>query len=668
MLRDGDPEAHHPSDQVRGYTLYCRKFHSTVLKQQASVDGCVYFTRPGSIRGYRLPPNKQLVDDFPVFSLYEERDTRRFSEFVADRLAAGDPDFAAEFAKGRYIQDRNLLRQVAASLRTSTARPFVLLDEQRRGFAVCLNVLEQVRREKDRRQVVIVQGPPGSGKSALAANLWIESAERFADGGNIVFVTTSSCQSTNWEQTFEVHAALPEARFLTKRSNDFNPGLTGQIVARLRRAGHPMDYHDWQSCLKVFHAAEYPTRVPDLNHHISIVDEAHALINPESHDIGFASGWTVQAGPQAYHIIRASQISVFLLDGRQSYRDNETTSVDDIREFAKRLGADVTEVSLEGQQFRCGGSVEYLNWVEQLLAGKTPEGDSSRWRRTAANPDRPFLFELVDTPADLDARLAPLADGGEAVRLVSSYSVPWKTSYDPATQKKWVRPADYKRFMASIAPEQCDFRIPFLRAGHKETWSRPWNFAPKEDYTLFIQAPPGSMMARNPLAEVGCPYVLRGFDYDYLGVLWLEDLVWRSGRWIIQPAHVHETAIKSTLAAPRKDLLSKRHDTRGSGPPRAHYPGLPDPAQPRNQGDLPLRPRRGDPAASGRDYRDLRARAESAAQDPGSGNKGPHIPRGPAAGVARGAEPPGDRPSGNMTKAVPHARRITPGGSGTTDL
>ena len=59
-------------------------------------------------------------------------------------------------------------------------------------------------------------------------------------------------------------------------------------------------------------------------------------------------------------------------------------------------------------------------------------------------------------------------------------------------------------------------------------------------------------MHKNPLNEVGCPYVLWGFDYDCLGVLWLNDLVWREDRWIVQPAHVHETAIKSTLAAARK--------------------------------------------------------------------------------------------------------------------
>ena len=59
-------------------------------------------------------------------------------------------------------------------------------------------------------------------------------------------------------------------------------------------------------------------------------------------------------------------------------------------------------------------------------------------------------------------------------------------------------------------------------------------------------------MNTNPLNEVGCPYVVRGFDYDYLGVLWLDDLVWRGNRWSIQLNSVHETAIKNTCNKARR--------------------------------------------------------------------------------------------------------------------
>ena len=401
--------------------------------------------------------------------------------------------------------------------------------------------------------MIIVKGPPGSGKSALAVNLWIECAEKYAPKGNIVFVTTSSCQSTNWQNIFECNSRHSGARFFTLTSNNFNPGLSGGIVSELQAKGYAMDYHQWQACLDAYHAEGYYSRVPDDNHHISIVDEAHSLINPETHNIGFASGWCVQAGPQAYHIIRASRISVFLMDTRQSYRDNETTSIEDIKDYASRLGAEVTEISLEGQQFRCGGSTEYLEWIEAVLAGKRDVPDVNRWRSSYAHPDNPFRFELVETPAALDERLMLLHEQSQAVRLVSSYSVPWETSRDPSTGKKWARPDSYERYMRHLSPQQCDFRVPYRMRGDSLLWTRPWNYAPNEDYTLFIQAPLGSMMHENPLSEVGCPYVLRGFDYDCLGVLWLDDFVWRGKNWEVLLEYVHETAIKSTLGDAKKE-------------------------------------------------------------------------------------------------------------------
>lgn len=44
VWRKGAQELH-PSDQVRGYTEYCRRFHSAVQDHGAEVHGCVLFTR-----------------------------------------------------------------------------------------------------------------------------------------------------------------------------------------------------------------------------------------------------------------------------------------------------------------------------------------------------------------------------------------------------------------------------------------------------------------------------------------------------------------------------------------------------------------------------------------------------------------------------------------------
>jgi DUF2075 family protein len=102
-----------------------------------------------------------------------------------------------------------------------------------------------------------------------------------------------------------------------------------------------------------------------------------------------------------------------------------------------------------------------------------------------------------------------------------------------------------------LPPEDKDFDIPDGVDGEVRRW-RVWNYAPKSDYTLFVQAPEGSLMAEDPLCEVGCPYVVRGFDYEYVGLLWLKDLVWR-GSWQFDTGHVHETGIRLTLAAAKKE-------------------------------------------------------------------------------------------------------------------
>ena len=48
------------------------------------------------------------------------------------------------------------------------------------------------------------------------------------------------------------------------------------------------------------------------------------------------------------------------------------------------------------------------------------------------------------------------------------------------------------------------------------------------------------------MCEVGCPYVVRGFEYNYVGILWLEDLVRRGNKWVINLQYACETATDSS--------------------------------------------------------------------------------------------------------------------------
>jgi DUF2075 family protein len=172
-----------------------------------------------------------------------------------------------------------------------------------------------------------------------------------------------------------------------------------------------------------------------------------------------------------------------------------------------------------------------------LRAAETPDELAPELRVLQKVPH--FAVEVCAGLPDLENHLRQRVEEGFSCRLLASYARKWKT-------KEVARPH-------SLPPELMDFDLPIGAGTKAKRWSRIWNYAPKADYTLFVQAPKGSMMGRDPLCEVGCPYVVRGFDFDYVGLLWLEDLVWRNDRWVVQPEHVHETGIKRLIGAARKE-------------------------------------------------------------------------------------------------------------------
>jgi DUF2075 family protein len=305
--------------------------------------------------------------------------------------------------------------------------------------------------------------------------------------------------------------------------------------------GEPMPVAEWRNNLTIFQRSGKRSRSPDLHFATTIVDEAHALIDPTTPNAEGVSpsGWCMHAGPQVWHIIRASRVSILLMDGEQSYRDNETTTPEQVERHANSFpDARLVKISLRGAQFRCGGSKEYTDWVESVLETSAPEATTLDWRRWSENVAGRFEFELLSSPLEVEMALRARQEQGSSVRLVASYARRWATKdvSDPH----------------NLPDEKKDFCIQVTSPRGARVWSKIWNYAPDQDYTFFVQAREGSPIARDPLCEIGCPYVVRGFDFEYVGLVWLSDLVRRGGQWRVQLDNVHESAWKKTLAAARR--------------------------------------------------------------------------------------------------------------------
>ena len=548
----------HPADQVKGYVQYCQNFHSAVIERGAEVSGCVFFTRNIDLAPYCAAPNDGLTSDYPVFN---RNSLDALAEYVCSKIQRGDAEWAAKFVDGYYQQNRNILKQVAQSFKAnSDERPFVLLGAQRTGYHTVLHRLSQAVRNKGEKRVIIVSGPPGSGKSAIALNLWAEAVKRYVGSsvaehpGNVVFVATSSSQNDNWKNIFERYSDVSAAGGLVMRSNNFNPGMTGGSmkkeflpIFRARDAKYLKD----DVSLKYEYFRDYTNYMlenglakgyRDNLHFLSIVDEAHALINPLSD--GFCTnslgGWCMQMGPQAYHIIRESRVSVFLMDGEQSFRDNETTSLADITSYGMELGAAVEVIDLAGLQFRCAGSAEYVDWVDGLFS-RHPAQNVGLWKSQ-------FEVRVYDTTHAMESDLLKAHASGRCVRLLSSCAVPWISS----------KSLDEMHTKGDL---DCDFDF---KNEDGVRFLRHWNNPKRMD--IFVQAPPHTKMNEDPLCEVGCPYEIRGFDFDYVGLLWLGDLVWRKDRWYVDLSKAVDRANKSSVAQARheQELYRRRQGFRGS--------------------------------------------------------------------------------------------------------
>lgn len=244
---------------------------------------------------------------------------------------------------------------------------------------------------------------------------------------------------------------------------------------------------------------------------VLILDEAHRLreksvnryTRKELRDV---------ARPQIEELVDAARVPVFLLDQFQVVRPGEMGSVAEIEAYAATRGLDLQHVDLNAQ-YRAGGSEAYIAWVLRLL-GLRPGGPLP-WQ------DEPqFAVEIVDTPAELEEKLTGVLREGYGARMTAGYCWRWSD------------------------PKPDGTLVPDVSIGG---WSRPWNLKSERSVG---GAPPSQLWATDPagFGQVGCVYTAQGFEYDWNGVIFGDDLVWRTDRWVSQREHSKDPDFRSRTA------------------------------------------------------------------------------------------------------------------------
>ncbi len=240
---------------------------------------------------------------------------------------------------------------------------------------------------------------------------------------------------------------------------------------------------------------------------VIICDEAHRFQIRTN-----ISGRITSDEPQTLQIIRTAKLSIFFLDENQMVRPEESGTVEHITKCAQRLGASVYKYKLT-TQFRFNGNNKFVKWLDCML----------ELSDECVLPDEfinDFEFEIVDDIFYLEALLEGKIEEGYSARIVAGFV--WE----------WNDPDRYGNLPKDV------------KIG---TWQKPWNRKRKKEPSDLTKDPYFKWATRkyDQLEEVGCVYSSQGFEFDYVGVIWGDDLVYKEGvGWVPQVKRSCDPAIK----------------------------------------------------------------------------------------------------------------------------
>lgn len=243
---------------------------------------------------------------------------------------------------------------------------------------------------------------------------------------------------------------------------------------------------------------------------VLIADEAHRIRKTS------ASRFTPRNKrldiPQIEELIKASKVAAFFIDDDQVVRPGEIGSVQYIKDYAQKKNCKIFEYELEAQ-FRCNGSDAFVNWVNNTLGIK-------RTANVIWDQHEEFDLKIFDTPEALEKAIREKVQSGHTGRTTAGFCWPWSDPNPNGTLKNDVVIGNYRR---------------------------PWNAKP-EARILAPGIPKSNLWAYDPngIDQVGCIYTAQGFEFDYAGVIFGNDLVYNfdNQTWVGNPENSADTVVK----------------------------------------------------------------------------------------------------------------------------
>jgi DUF2075 family protein len=362
-FQQGLSEENHPSYQAWSYASLINNFNETVYQEKIQINPCAYMHNYVGDGVIDSPFYAEHIAKAPVFL---KSDKEKLREFIKKYVKHGDKrDTMYRIDNGKIKPSKSLADSLAKMLKGN--EEFVMIDEQKIVYETAL-MLARMSDTKN-KNVLIIEGGPGTGKSVVAINLLVAISKA---GFLAQYVTKNSAPRNVYESMLTGHFKKTEISSMFSGSGAFT-----------------------ESEVNIFDAL--------------IVDEAHRLNEK--------SGMFRNMGEnQIKEIIHASKFSIFFIDEDQKVAWTDIGEKEEIIKWANAEGAKVQSMELSSQ-FRCNGSDGYLSWLDNVL------GIHETANTTLDQRD--YEFKVIKSPNELRDLIFEKNKIKNKARLVAGYCWDW---------------------------------------------------------------------------------------------------------------------------------------------------------------------------------------------------------------------------------------------------
>lgn len=358
----------HPSYQAWSYQSRLESYNEFIYETGVNMGSCSYLHNCPTNNVVGSSRYEAILSKSPVF-IKGQMD--ELTEAIGKQIVSGSGIEILKSVDASPIRPSARLADAVGNM-LKGIEEFILLDEQKTVYE---KILESAKKSQTgKKQVIIVDGGPGTGKSVISINALASlTKERM----NTRYVTANGA---------------PRDVFKAKLSNELTSDAFKQLF----------------SGSGSFHSMEK--------------DSYDVLIADEAHRLTAKSGFYKNEGEnQIKEIIGSAKTSVFFIDEAQKVTWADIGEKESIRNFAKEAGAELQEYQLTSQ-FRCNGSDDYLAWLEQFLGVKPSDGQV--FSRES------FDFQVFDNPTDLHEEIKRLNKLNGKSRMVAGYCWNWISKND----------------------------------------------------------------------------------------------------------------------------------------------------------------------------------------------------------------------------------------------